>query len=99
MPLTELRDVEWQRVAEIMSYKLGDAKIWEHYTSLTTELLTTNELEALKRAELEVYGSVTARVAIANHFVSQELQADIDSKVKAFIWKHRLMYESDKIPI
>ena len=54
-----------------MAHKL-DATIWGHYLAQTIDELNTSEFEALKKAETELYGSETARLAIASGTVTQE---------------------------
>ena len=77
-----------------MNYKLGDESIWQSYLDQTPYLLKTSEYEALKRAEIELYGSNTARLAIESSSVSLELQAEIDANMQDFIWKHRTLFIS-----
>ena len=82
LPLTTIREVEWAKVADNMAYKLdGGATIWGHYLAQTTSQLTTSQYEALKKAETELYGSQTARLAIDSGSVPQELQAQIDQSI------------------
>ena len=69
MPATTLKEAEWTKVNEIMNHKLGSV-LWNAYLQGATATLTTSEVEAIKKAELELYGSESARVAIESGVVS-----------------------------
>ena len=50
MPATSLRQLEWDKIADIMEYKLANF-VWEVYITHGTESLSTSELQALRTAE------------------------------------------------
>ena len=69
MPATTLKEAEWTKVSEIMIYKLGPV-LWDTILQGNTNELTTSEVEAIKRSEVELFGSEAARVAIEAGLVS-----------------------------
>ena len=98
MPSTTLKEAEWTKVNEIMIHKLGSV-LWNAYLQGATGTLTTSEVEAIKKAELELYGSESARAAIEAGSVSSTQQTQIDTNIQDFIWEHRVLSEDQKIPI
>ena len=98
MPTTTLKEAEWTKVSEIMIYKLGPV-LWNTILQGNTNELTTSEVEAIKRSEVELFGSEAARVAIEAGLVSSTQQTQIDTNIQDFIWEHRVLSESQKIPV
>lgn len=56
-----------------MAYKL-DSDIWSQYFFGNKEALTTREVEAIKIAEAELYGSEEARISVYDKNVTPQLQ-------------------------
>ena len=61
--------------------------------------MLTSQLAAIKIAEVGLYGSEEARLAIEQGIISDALQDIVDAKMKVYIWFNRNLAESTKIPI
>lgn len=96
MPTTDLKQVEWTRIAQIMSYKLNK-DLWSEYLKSTE--FSTRERVALDKALSEMYGSDDLRDIVERGDVTAESQLEIDNNIRAFVWRHRQLSFFDKIPI
>ena len=82
-----------------MDYKL-DSQIWSQYFFFGDAAdLETRQVEAIKIAEAELYGSEEARVSVYDKTVTGEQASQIDASMKRFIWDKKTLTQADKIPI
>ena len=61
--------------------------------------MLTSQLAAIKIAEVGLYGSEEARLAIEQGIISDALQDIVDAKMKVYIWFNRNLADTTKIPI
>ena len=69
MPDTQIKQVEWNRVGNIMEYILSDYAdgsddIWALYFSEFQDKLLTRQIYAINLMENQLYGSEALRLAI-----------------------------------